>query len=161
MANKKGQKQLIESVVLNIYSNNTIQMLSGTPQKSKTISLVKFCKNLKAQAKDIPDNDEDIIVFLNKLGYEYIFQEKSVKEKKETKYSKTKFDGFTHRFIVEFNVAGQPNTSTLHIYSNSDNYQELDNFINEKKSEKVTSFKTVHRASKEQDEMDSVFEYFR
>jgi hypothetical protein len=70
----------------------------------------------------------------------------------ETKYSKEKFNGFTHRFKVEFEV-GQPYTSNLDIYSNSDSRKELEDFINDKKKEKVISFKIVHKASKEQDEM--------
>ena len=70
----------------------------------------------------------------------------------ETKYSKEQFEGFTHRFKIQFET-GEPHFSNLDIYSNSDSYQKLRDYINEKKSEKVLSFKIVHRASKEQDEM--------
>lgn len=74
----------------------------------------------------------------------------------ETKYSKTEFDGFTHRFIVKFKVdIDWRNDSNINIYSNSDSYQKLEDFINEKKSEKVIAFDIIHRATKEQDEMTS------
>jgi hypothetical protein len=72
----------------------------------------------------------------------------------ETKYSKTEFEGFTHRFIVQLQT-GEPYDSNIDIYSNSDSYQKLEYFINEKKSDKVMAFKIIHRASKEQDEMSS------
>lgn len=73
------------------------------------------------------------------------------------KYSRTPFDGFTHRFIVEFTLFNESDIINYTIYSNSGSYQELDNFINEKKKDKVKSFKIVHRASKEQDELTSKF----
>ena len=72
----------------------------------------------------------------------------------ERKYSKTKFEGFSHRFKVQFET-GEPHFSNLDIYSNSNSYQELEDFINNKKSKKVLSFKIVHKASKEQDEMSA------
>lgn len=74
----------------------------------------------------------------------------------ETKYSKEQFDGFTHRFIVAF-ITDEPHTSNLTLYSNSDSYQKLEDFVNEKKSEKVKSFQIIHRASKEQDEAAAEF----
>ncbi len=74
----------------------------------------------------------------------------------ETKYSKEQFEGYTHRFIVRLKVDNDcRNDISIHIYSNSDSYQKLDNFINEKKSEKVIAFDIIHRATKEQDEMAS------
>jgi hypothetical protein len=76
----------------------------------------------------------------------------------ETKYSKTEFDGFTHRFIVKIKVDNDwRNDTNITIYSNSDSYQKLEDFINEKKSDKVVSFSIEHRASKEQDEMSAKF----
>ncbi len=45
----------------------------------------------------------------------------------------------------------------MHIYSNSDSYQKLEDFISERASEKVLSFEIVHRATKEQDEANSKF----
>lgn len=76
----------------------------------------------------------------------------------ETKYSKTEFDGFTHRFIVKMKVDNDwRNDTNVTIYSNSDSYQKLEDFINEKKSDKVVSFSIEHRASKEQDEMSAKF----
>lgn len=74
----------------------------------------------------------------------------------EPKYSKKEFPGFTHRFIVQFET-GEPYFTNLTIYSNSDSYQELENYINNNKSDKVVSFKIIHRASKEQDLLDSIF----
>lgn len=74
----------------------------------------------------------------------------------KTKYSKTMFEGFTHRFVVQFEI-GEPHFSNLTIYSNSDSYEELEKFIEKKKKEKVISFKIIHRASKEQDELSSEF----
>jgi len=76
----------------------------------------------------------------------------------EIKYSKNKFDGFTHRFIVKMKVDNDwRNDTNITIYSNSESYQKLEDFINEKKSEKVVSFKIEHRASKEQDEISEKF----
>lgn len=76
----------------------------------------------------------------------------------ETIYSKQQFDGYTHRFIVTLSVDDDwRNDVNMTIYSNSDSYDELNEFINSKKTEKVVSFVIVHRASKEQDEMASAF----
>lgn len=76
----------------------------------------------------------------------------------ETKYSKEQFEGFTHRFIVKFKVDDDwRNDTNIHIYSNSDSYQKLEDFLNAKKSDKVLSFKIEYRASKEQDEASSKF----
>ena len=75
----------------------------------------------------------------------------------EIKYSKKEFEGYTHRFIVEFKVDNDwRNDTNIQIYSNSDSYQKLSDFINEKKSEKVVSFDIIHRATKEQDDAASV-----
>lgn len=76
----------------------------------------------------------------------------------ETIYSKQQFDGYTHRFIVTLSVDDDwRNDVNMTIYSNSDSYDELNEFINSKKTEKIVSFVIVHRASKEQDEMASRF----
>ena len=76
----------------------------------------------------------------------------------ETIYSKQQFDGYTHRFIVTLSVDDDwRNDVNMTIYSNSDSYDELNEFINNKKTEKIVSFVIVHRASKEQDEMASRF----
>lgn len=75
----------------------------------------------------------------------------------EIKYSKKEFEGYTHRFVVELQVGSVwPSYSAINIYSNSDSYQKLSDFINEKKSEKVISFDIIHRATKEQDDAASV-----
>ena len=76
----------------------------------------------------------------------------------ETKYSKEQFEGYTHRFIIKLRVDNDwRNANNIHIYSNSDSYQKLEDFINEKKSEKVVGFRIEHRASKEQDELSAKF----
>jgi len=76
----------------------------------------------------------------------------------EIKYSKEQFEGYTHRFIVKIKVEEDwRNDTNVTIYSNSDSYQKLEDFINKKKSDKVIDVKIEHRASKEQDEMSSKF----
>lgn len=76
----------------------------------------------------------------------------------EIKYSKEQFEGFTHRFIVKFKVDEDwRNDTNITLYSNSDSYQKLEDFLRDKVSDKVISFKIEHRASKEQDEMSSKF----
>ena len=75
-----------------------------------------------------------------------------------TKYSKEQFEGYTYRFMVLMQVDNDwRNDSVITIYSNSDSKEKLQDFINEKKSDKVAGFEIVHRASKEQDEMDLKF----
>lgn len=76
----------------------------------------------------------------------------------EIKYSKKQFEGYTHRFIVKIKIDNDwRNDTNVTIYSNSDSYQEIEDFINKNKSDKVLSFNIEHRASKEQDEMSSRF----
>lgn len=76
----------------------------------------------------------------------------------EIKYSKEQFEGFTHRFIVKFKVDEDwRNDTNITLYSNSDSYQKLEDFLRDKVSDKVISFKIEHIASKEQDEMSSKF----
>lgn len=76
----------------------------------------------------------------------------------ETIYSKQQFDGYTHRFIVTLSIDDDwRNDVNMTIYSNSDSYDELNDFINSKKTEKIVSFVIVHRSSKEQDENASAF----
>jgi len=72
------------------------------------------------------------------------------------KYSKVQFEGFSYRFIVKIKIDGDwRNDRNVTIYSNSASYKSLEDYINEKKSEKLLSFEIIHRASKEQDEMSS------
>lgn len=73
----------------------------------------------------------------------------------ESKYTRKEFDGYTHRFIVEFRA--DEGSVHLHLYSNSGKLQELEDFINEKKTVKVLSFCIIHRATKEQDELTAKF----
>ena len=76
----------------------------------------------------------------------------------QLKYSKKEFEGYTHRFIVNFKVDNDwRNDTSIDIYSNSDSYSDLANFISEKKSDKVKLFEIRHRTTKEQDEMTFVF----
>lgn len=74
------------------------------------------------------------------------------------KYSKKPFEGYTHRFVVRFRVSEDSrDDSRIDIYSDSESYFNLENFINENKSKKVLSYTIEHRASKEQDDLDSEF----
>ena len=51
----------------------------------------------------------------------------------ETKYFKEQFEGYTHRFIVKLKIDNDwRNDKNIHIYSNSDSYQKLEDFINKK-----------------------------
>jgi len=71
------------------------------------------------------------------------------------RYSKKEFEGFTHRFIVKMKVDNDwRNDISLDVYSNSGSYLGLENFITQKKSDKI-AFTIIHRASKEQDEMSA------
>jgi len=73
-------------------------------------------------------------------------------------YSKEPFEDYTHRFIVKFSVDDDfRNDTNITLYSNSDSYKSLRDFVDEKKSNKVISFNIFHRVSKEQDEMTSKF----
>lgn len=74
-------------------------------------------------------------------------------EEQEAKYSRTQFEGFTHRFIVKFETS--ESSHNLDIYSDSSSYITLEEFVNKKKSKNVISFEIIHRASKEQDEIAS------
>lgn len=67
------------------------------------------------------------------------------------KYSKKSFEGYTHRFKVEFNT-DELHATNIDIYSNYGDKKRLEDFIKEKKSYKVISFKIIHIATKEQDE---------
>lgn len=69
----------------------------------------------------------------------------------EIKYSRKEFEGYTHRFIVQFDTGG-PHYNNLNIYSNSDDIRCLEAFIKEHKSERVKSFEIIHCASIQQDE---------
>lgn len=76
----------------------------------------------------------------------------------ELKYSKKEFEGYTHRFIVKLSVDDDwRNDHNITVYSNSDDFQNLEDFINRKKSDKVISFRIEHRATKEQDELTAKF----
>ena len=75
----------------------------------------------------------------------------------ETKYSKQQFEGYTHRFIITFVTKCEPYYSRMTIYSNNGSDMEMKDFIETKKTEKVIAFEISHKASKEQDELDSKF----
>ena len=73
----------------------------------------------------------------------------------ETMYSKTKFEGYTYRFTVQF-ITEMEHPSNIDIYSNSDNYKDLEDFINCRKSEKVKSFSIVNRSTRKYDEICAI-----
>ena len=71
----------------------------------------------------------------------------------EVKYSRKEFEGYTHRFVVNFKVDDDwRNDTKVDIYSNCDSYKQLEEIINKSKSKRVVSFKIEHRATKEQDD---------
>jgi len=74
----------------------------------------------------------------------------------ETKYSKTEFEGYTHRFKVEFETKDLERRS-IDIYSNSGEYIDLQEFINESKNENVVYFTIINRTTKEQDKLSYEF----
>jgi hypothetical protein len=74
----------------------------------------------------------------------------------KVKYSKHEFYGYTHRFVVTLKVDDDSmNDTRMDIYSNSDSYEKLEEFINQKKAPDVLSFKIEHRATKEADDAAS------
>ncbi len=76
----------------------------------------------------------------------------------ELKYSKKKFNGYTHRFIVKISIDEDwRNDINLTLYSNSESYKDLLDFIEKNKTAKVKDYKIEHRSSKEQDEHSAKF----
>lgn len=76
----------------------------------------------------------------------------------EIKCSKEEFEGYTHRFVVRLKFDNNyHNNTNINLYSNSDSYLKLENFINENKSDRVIAFTIKDRVPKEQDEMSSKF----
>ncbi len=76
----------------------------------------------------------------------------------EIKYSKTKFEGYTYRFIVRFSVDNDwRNDTIMNIYSNEGDKRSLRDFIENKKTNKVKSYIIEHRTTKEQDDMEDEF----
>ena len=76
----------------------------------------------------------------------------------ELKYSKEKFEGYTHRFIVKISVDEDwRNDISLTLYSNSGSYKDILNFLEKNKTAKVKDYKVEHKASKEQDEHSAKF----
>lgn len=70
-------------------------------------------------------------------------------------YSKTPFDGYTHRFVVEVEIT-KGFQYPLNIYSNSGSFQILCEHI-KKNIVKDVFFDVVFRATKEQDDLCSEF----
>lgn len=68
------------------------------------------------------------------------------------KYSRSRFDGYTHRFKVEFET-GLIHTASMDIYTDTDSREAVSSFIDSVKTKKVISFKIIHVASKEQDDL--------
>lgn len=74
------------------------------------------------------------------------------------KYSRESFDGYTHRFIVNFTVDEDwRNDRKVTVYSDSGSKDELTKFIEINKSDKVKSFDIIHMATKEQDDRADKF----
>jgi hypothetical protein len=74
----------------------------------------------------------------------------------ELKYSRTEFEGWTHRFKVEFETVDSE-LLNMDIYSNSESHTKLSKFIEERMTDKVKDYEIIYRATKEQDEADAVF----
>jgi len=76
----------------------------------------------------------------------------------DPKYSRVSFEGYTHRFVVVLKTSDDHREDVkVDIYSNSGDKQKFTEFIDQKKSEKVTSFEIVRVATKEQDDLDTEF----
>ena len=71
-------------------------------------------------------------------------------------YSREKYEGYTHRFLIRFEV-GEPNDLLMTIFSKSGDFQKLESFINKNKGKKVLSFSIINRSTKEQDDFESEF----
>lgn len=74
---------------------------------------------------------------------------------REIKYSKKAFNGYTTRFKIEFEVKDQEYTSSVDLYSNSDSEAGVIEFVSSRISDKVSSFRVVNKASKQQDNATS------
>lgn len=74
----------------------------------------------------------------------------------ETKYSRSEFEGYTHRFKLEFNT-NEPFTHNMDIYSNSGSGSELYKYIKNNMSASVIDFCIVCKSTKEQDDKTSEF----
>ena len=75
------------------------------------------------------------------------------------KVSRQIFEGYTHRFAVEFSVKDSQGfrVTTLIFYSNSGDPEELCETIEKHKTEKVLGFKILWCSTKSQDDADSAF----
>lgn len=78
--------------------------------------------------------------------------EQIIKEFNGNKYSRSRFEGYTHRFKVEFET-GSIHTSNMDIYTDTDSREVVRSFIDSVKTKKVIYFKIIHVASKEQDDL--------
>ena len=69
-------------------------------------------------------------------------------------YAKQPFDGYTHRFIVQFdNCEPHGKGISLHLYSNNGSPDALTAFINENKKDDLVAFSIIHCATKEHDDV--------
>jgi DNA-binding ferritin-like protein len=82
--------------------------------------------------------------------------EQIIKEFNGNKFSRIRFDGYTHRFKVVFET-GSIHVSNMDIYTDTDSREVVSNFVDSAKTKKVISFKIVHVASKEQDDLTAKF----
>jgi len=74
------------------------------------------------------------------------------------KYSRESFDGYTHRFKVKFRIDEDwRHDSNIDVYSNSDDKEKLETFINENKKGIFESFEIMSVTSKESDDLMSEF----
>ena len=72
--------------------------------------------------------------------------------RKDTKYSRVEFEGWTNRFVVQMIVdnTGRPEIF-ITIYTNSNSWAELEEYLRERISSKVLKFNLDYRATREED----------
>lgn len=73
------------------------------------------------------------------------------------KYSRTKFEGFTHRYRFEFKIKKEQTRYNIDIYTNVGSLKDVTDYINERKATKVESFKIMHIATRDQDQREIEF----
>lgn len=65
---------------------------------------------------------------------------------------KEPFEGYTHRFKIEFEIEGQEWTDNIDLYANTASKEVMVGVVEQLKGAIVKDFRVIHVASKEQDE---------
>ena len=74
---------------------------------------------------------------------------------KKLKIEKEKFEGYTHRFKIEF-ITDKEYSSNIDLYSNTGDNNKVKDFIEKYKTKKVLSFKIINISTKQQDDSNSI-----